>query len=87
MSKKLKPISPGEMLDEEFLQPLEMSKYRLAKEIGIPAQRIGEIIAGRCRRARSAGLKQSPHQPRNPNTRNVVGGTPARPMARGVALN
>jgi antitoxin HigA-1 len=47
MTKKLKPVSPGEMLLEEFLKPLDMSKYRLAKEIGVPAQRIGEIIAGR----------------------------------------
>lgn len=47
MSKKLKPVSPGEMLNEEFLKPLAMSNYRLAKEIGVPAQRIGEIIAGR----------------------------------------
>lgn len=47
MVKKLKPVSPGEMLLEEFLTPLDMSKYRLAKEIGVPAQRIGEIIAGR----------------------------------------
>jgi addiction module HigA family antidote len=47
MTKKLKPVSPGEMLSEEFLKPLNMSKYRLAKEIGVPAQRIGEIIAGR----------------------------------------
>jgi antitoxin HigA-1 len=47
MSKKLNPVSPGEMLSEEFLKPLAMSKYRLAKEIGVPAQRIGEIIAGR----------------------------------------
>ena len=42
-----KPISPGEMLAEEFLKPLGMSNYRLAKEIGVPAQRIGEIVAGR----------------------------------------
>jgi antitoxin HigA-1 len=47
VSKKLNPVSPGEMLSEEFLKPLAMSKYRLAKEIGVPAQRIGEIIAGR----------------------------------------
>ena len=47
MSKKLKPVSPGEMLAEEFLKPLEMSNYRPAKEIGVPAQRIGEILAGR----------------------------------------
>ncbi len=47
MPRKLKPVSPGEMLAEEFLKPLGMSNYRLAKEIGVPAQRIGEIIAGR----------------------------------------
>ena len=47
MSRKLKPVSPGEMLAEEFLKPLSMSNYRLAKEIGVPAQRIGEILAGR----------------------------------------
>jgi antitoxin HigA-1 len=47
MSGKLKPVSPGEMLSEEFLKPLAMSNYRLAKEIGVPAQRIGEIVGGR----------------------------------------
>lgn len=47
MSRKLKPVSPAEMLTEEFLKPLAMSNYRLAKEIGVPAQRIGEILAGR----------------------------------------
>lgn len=47
MVKRLKPVSPGEMLKEEFLTPLAMSQYRLAKEIGVPAQRVGEIIAGR----------------------------------------
>lgn len=47
MARKLKPIHPGEILREEFLLPLEISNYRLAKEIGVPAQRIGEIVAGR----------------------------------------
>ena len=47
MTRKLKPVSPGEMLAEEFLKPLGMSNYRLAKEIGVPAQRIGEIVAGK----------------------------------------
>lgn len=45
--KKLKPVTPGELLREEFLIPMEMSQYRLAKEIGVPAQRIGEIVAGK----------------------------------------
>ena len=44
---KLAVVSPGEMLAEEFLKPHGMSNYRLAKEIGVPPQRIGEIIAGR----------------------------------------
>lgn len=40
-------ISPGELLQEEFLEPLGISKYRLAKEIGVPAGRIGQIVAGK----------------------------------------
>jgi hypothetical protein len=44
---KLKSVTPGEILLEEFLKPMGISQYRLAKEIGVPAQRIGEIIAGR----------------------------------------
>ncbi len=47
MKRTLAPVSPGEMLDEEFLKPLGLTKYRLAKDIGVPAQRIGEVIAGR----------------------------------------
>jgi len=45
--KKLQPITPGEILLEDFLKPLGISQYRLAKEIGVPAQRIGEIVAGK----------------------------------------
>ena len=41
------PVSPGEMLEEEFLKPLGLSKYRLAKAIGVPPQRIGAIVAGK----------------------------------------
>jgi antitoxin HigA-1 len=44
---KLDPITPGEILLEEFLIPMGLSQYRLAKEIGVPAQRISEIIAGK----------------------------------------
>ena len=43
----LKPVTPGELLLEEFLMPLKLSQYRLAKEIDVPAQRIGEIVAGK----------------------------------------
>src|SRR5512136_1137421 len=45
--KKLNPITPGELLREEFLVPMGISQYRLAKEIGVPAQRISEIVAGK----------------------------------------
>lgn len=39
-------ITPGEILLEEFLKPLALSQYRLAKDIGVPARRINEIIKG-----------------------------------------
>lgn len=39
--------SPGEILQEEFLKPMGITPYRLAKEIGVPQQRIGDIIAGK----------------------------------------
>ena len=45
--KKLDPITPGEILLEEFLKPMGLSQYRLAKEIGVPPQRISEIVAGK----------------------------------------
>jgi len=41
------PVSPGDMLNEEFLKPLGLTKYRLAKDIGVPPQRIGDIVAGK----------------------------------------
>jgi addiction module HigA family antidote len=47
MMPKLRPVTPGELLLEEFLKPMGLSQYRLAKEIGVPAQRIGEIVAGK----------------------------------------
>lgn len=45
--RKLPPITPGEILAEEFLKPMGISQYRLAKEIGVPAQRISDIVSGR----------------------------------------
>lgn len=45
-SKKLAPIHPGEILLEEFLGPLEISQYRLAKDISVPPRRINEIVHG-----------------------------------------
>ena len=45
--QKFEPITPGEILLEEFLKPFGPSQYRLAKEIGVPAQRISEIVSGK----------------------------------------
>jgi len=44
---KLPPVTPGEILLEDFLKPMGLTQYRLAKEIGVPQRRIGEIIAGK----------------------------------------
>lgn len=44
---KLSPVTPGELLAEEFLKPMGITQYRLAKEIGVPAQRVGDIVAGK----------------------------------------
>lgn len=44
--KKLLPIHPGEILQEEFLKPLALSQYRLAKDIEVPPRRINEIVHG-----------------------------------------
>jgi addiction module HigA family antidote len=45
--KKLAPIHPGEILAEEFLTPMAVSQYRLAKDIGVPPRRINEIVLGK----------------------------------------
>ena len=46
-TKMLAPIHPGEILMEEFLKPLGISQYRLAKDINVPARRINEIVHGK----------------------------------------
>ena len=45
--KLLKPIHPGEILMEEFLKPMDISQYRLSKNINVPARRINEIVHGK----------------------------------------
>ena len=45
--KKLSPIHPGEILGEEFLKPMGISQYRLAKDISVPPRRINEIVHGK----------------------------------------
>ncbi len=47
MPQKQPPLHPGEVLAEDFLEPLEMSQYRLAKSIGVPPRRINEIVQGK----------------------------------------
>ncbi len=45
--RKLSPIHPGEILLEEFLQPLGISQYKLANDISVPPRRINEIVLGK----------------------------------------
>lgn len=47
VQKKQSPIHPGEVLEQEFLVPLSISQYRLAKDISVPARRINEIVLGK----------------------------------------
>ncbi len=60
MRKRQVPYpTPGEILLEEFLKPLGLTQYRLAKEIGVPQRRIGEIIAGKRAITTDTGLRLS----------------------------
>lgn len=45
--RNIDAVTPGELLKEEFLDPMGITRYRLAKEIGVPAQQIGRIVAGK----------------------------------------
>jgi addiction module HigA family antidote len=47
MANKLPPIHPGEILLEEFLEPMGISRYRLAKDLSVPPRRINEIVLGK----------------------------------------
>ncbi len=47
MRKKMAPIHPGEVLSEEFLKPMGLSRSRLAADIRVPARRINEIVSGK----------------------------------------
>jgi addiction module HigA family antidote len=46
MAKQIPPIHPGEILAEEYLKPLGITQYRLAKDINVPPRRINEIVKG-----------------------------------------
>ena len=47
MAKKLSPITPGDVLLEEFLRPMEITQNKLAKDINVPANRVSQIIHGK----------------------------------------
>jgi antitoxin HigA-1 len=51
------PVHPGEILLEEFLRPLDVSQYQLAKDLGVPARRINEIVHGQRRISADTALR------------------------------
>ena len=57
MSKKLAPIHPGEVLQEEFLTPMGLSQNHVAIEMGVPARRINEIVLGKRRITADTALR------------------------------
>ena len=57
--EKLDNIHPGEILREEFMKPLEITAYRLSKDLGIPQTRISEILKGRRRVSADTALRLS----------------------------
>lgn len=59
MKRDFPPIHPGEILLEEFLQPMGISQYQLAKTIGVPARRINEIVHGKRAITPDTGLRMS----------------------------
>ena len=59
MPREIPYPTPGEILLEEFIKPMGITQYRLAKEIGVPQRRIGEIIAGKRSVTTDTGLRLS----------------------------
>jgi addiction module HigA family antidote len=59
MMRKVPYPHPGEILLEEFLKPMQITQYRLAKEIGVPQRRIGEIVASKRGVTADTGLRLS----------------------------
>lgn len=57
MSKKLQPIHPGEVLNEEFLKPLAISQNQIARDIKVPPRRINEIVLGKRRVTADTALR------------------------------
>ena len=67
MSEKIPNIHPGEILEEEFLKPLNISAYRLAKETHIPATRVSEILKQRRRITADTALRFSKYFGNSPD--------------------
>ena len=57
--KKIKNITPGEILLEEFLKPLDITAYRLSKDTGMPATRVSQILKGKRRITADTALRLS----------------------------
>ncbi len=57
--EKIKNITPGEILLEEFLKPLKISAYRLSKDTGMPATRVSQILKGKRRITADTALRMS----------------------------
>ena len=57
MRKKLNPIHPGEVLQNEFLDPMELSQNELARKIGVPPRRINEVVLGKRRVTADTALR------------------------------
>ena len=57
MSEKIPPIHPGEILNEEFLEPMRLSQNKLAVSIGVPTRRINEIVHGKRRITADTALR------------------------------
>ena len=56
-TRKLAPVHPGEVLHEEFLEPLGLSQNRLALDIGVPARRVNEIVLRKRRVSADTALR------------------------------
>ena len=59
MKRDFSPIHPGEILFEEFLKPMDISRHHLAKSIGVPALRISQIVRGQRAVTADTGLRLS----------------------------
>ena len=57
MKRKIAPVTPSEMLEEEFLKPLRLTMHRLAEDVGVSPQRMRDVIAGKSPITEDEGLK------------------------------